>query len=416
MWTPGGSEPFCALHEELLTEFASADAALSGSSLQCGIGADAEFTQALLGGIAAGNPPDFSMVWESPVPLGMQGAFLPLDDYMKTSKNLGIENWPEGMLKTCRFKGATYGVPITAGIYGIWYNEEMLEAKGLKSDRVSFPKTWDEMRKLSKEFTKWDGDRLEIAGFMPPREAETIPIWSALNGGRIFDADNLKYQIDSEANIQMFEYFVAWLDEEYKGDINAVDRSGAWRNIYASDDGLPPSFQLGRLAGVEAGSWGQGDIYSTTPPTFTRWNVAPHPVGPGGSGSVSGTWPNWFVVPKGAHSPEKAIAYLDYLAVDGVQRWYKRITDMPMNLKVPEVLADVVVEKRGEEFAREIAAFFRKQAQVVTPMWDSPVQSFGHDQIKLAAEKIYTKAESVKAALSTAQAAAQGELDKVMRG
>lgn len=62
----------------------------------------------------------------------------------------------------------------------------MLEAKGIPSDRASFPKTWVEMRKMSKEYTVWDGDTLKSAGFMPNRIPETMAIWSALNGGMLF--------------------------------------------------------------------------------------------------------------------------------------------------------------------------------------------------------------------------------------
>ncbi len=58
---------------------------------------------------------------------------------------------------------------MTAGVYSMWYNQDMLDAKGIPSDRASFPKTWDEMRRMSKEFTVWDGDRLVSAGFMPNR-------------------------------------------------------------------------------------------------------------------------------------------------------------------------------------------------------------------------------------------------------
>jgi hypothetical protein len=75
-----------------------------------------------------------------------------------------------------------------------------------------------------------------------------------------------------------------------------------------------------------------------------------------------------------------------------------------------------LVEKRGQEVADDITAFLGEQAAIVTPMWNSPVQSFYTDQIARATEKIYTKAASVKDALSEAQAATQAELDRVLAG
>lgn len=417
MWTPGGSAEFCAVHDELLQQFARSGSAGAGADLQCGLGANAEYTQALLAGIASGNPPDISMLWDTPVTLGAQGAFMPLDEAMASSRNLGAANWPANLLKTCQFRGKTYGVPITAGAYGIWYNQEMFEAKGIKSDRASFPKTWAELRRLSKEFTQWRGDRLEVAGFMPPRQPEPMPIWSALNGTQIFDEAAMRYTIDSDRNVEMFTFFLDWLNEEYKGDVNAVDRSGHFKTIDPSDSalGLPPAFQSGRQAGLQAGSWVMGDLYAFIPPVFERWNVAQHPLGPSGQTVVSGTWPNWFVVPKGTSNFAEAVAYLDYLSVDGAERWYSRVPDLPVNLKVKPSVPAVVKAKRGEAFARDITDFFLAQSRISTPMWNSPAQSFGQDQLARAIEKIYTKAATVKDALATAQAASQAELARVLK-
>ena len=140
VWLPGGSDLFCKIHTGLLESF-SAQAALGSATTVCGLGQDTEFTQALIGSITAGNPPDISMLWDSPVSLGAQGAFMPLDDMMKGSQ-IPIETWPAGLLSSCQFKGVTYGLPVTAGVYSMWYNEELFEAKGIPSDRASFPKTW----------------------------------------------------------------------------------------------------------------------------------------------------------------------------------------------------------------------------------------------------------------------------------
>ena len=281
LWLPGGSDLFCKIHTGLLEGF-SAGAGLGPATTVCGLGQDTEFTQALIGSITAGAPPDISMLWDSPVSLGAQGAFMALDDMMKGSK-IDISTWPSGLLSSCQFKGATYGLPVTAGVYAMWYNEEMLEAKGIPSDRASFPKTWVEMRKLSKEFTVWDGDNLKSAGFMPNRIPETMAIWSALNGGMLFDEANLKYMLDSEQNVEMMSFFLEWLDEEYKGDVNLIDRSGNFREGYADGNtGVGPAFREGRQAGLMSGSWLMGDIYADPAPTFTRWNSGAEPGRPVG--------------------------------------------------------------------------------------------------------------------------------------
>ncbi len=415
LWLPGGSDLFCKIHTGLLDGF-SAGANLGPATTVCGLGQDTEFTQALIGSITAGAPPDISMLWDSPVSLGAQGAFIPLDDMMKGSK-IPIETWPAGLMASVQFKGVTYGLPVTAGVYSMWYNEEMFEAKGIPSDRASFPKTWVEMRKLSKEFTVWDGDDLKSAGFMPNRVPETMAIWSALNGGMLFDEANLKYLLDSEQNIEMMSFFLEWLDEEYKGDVNLIDRSGNFREAYADGAiGVGPAFREGRQAGLMSGSWLLGDIYADPVPVFTRWNLAPNPTGPSGTASVSGTWPNWFVIPVGSKNPQAAFDYLAYLAVEGAVEWYQQIPDVPTNSQVKLEPPTSLIERRGAEFADDLTAFLGTQAAIVTPMWNSPSQSFGNDQMARAMEKIFTKAASVQDALADAQTAAQGELERVMAG
>ena len=415
LWLPGGSDLFCKIHTGLLDSF-SAKAGLGAASTVCGLGQDTEFTQALIGSITAGNPPDISMLWDSPVSLGAQGAFMPLDEMMKGSQ-IPIETWPAGLLSSCQFKGATYGLPVTAGVYSMWYNEELFEAKGIPSDRASFPKTWADLRKLSKEFTEWDGDTLKVAGFMPNRVSETMAIWSALNGGMLFDEANLKYVLDSEQNIEMMNFFVDWFEEEYKGDVNLIDRSGNFRDGYADGNtGMGPAFREGRQAGMQSGSWLMGDIYADPVPVFTRWNLAPNPYGPSGTASVSGTWPNWFVIPVGSKNAQAAFDYLSFLAVEGSVEWYQQIPDVPTNSQVKLKAPTGLVENRGQEFADDLSTFLGAQAAIVTPMWNSPVQSFGNDQVARAIEKIYTKAQPVKEALAEAQAASQAELERVLAG
>ncbi len=415
LWLPGGSPLFCDIHTSLLTGF-STTAGLNAPTTICGLGQDTEFTQALIGSIASGNPPDISMLWDSPVALGAQGAFMALDDMMAGSR-ISIDTWPAGLLSSCQFKGQTFGLPVTAGVYSMWYNEELFEAKGISSARADFPKTWADMRALSKEFTVWDGDTLASAGFMPPRVPETMAIWSALNGGMLYDEANLRYTIDSEQNIEMMSFFLDWLDEEYKGDVNLIDRSGNFKDGYpAPDTGLGPAFREGRFAGMQSGSWLMGDIYGDPAPVFERWNLAAHPTGPSGTASVSGTWPNWFVIPVGSKNPQAAFDYLSYLSTEGVVEWYQQIPDVPTNSQVEAKSPQSLIDRRGQEFADDVTAFLGEQAAVVTPMWNSPVQGFGADQVARALEKIYTKAAPVAESLADAQAAAQAELERALAG
>lgn len=412
-WTPGGSGPFCEGFGEIAANYEAAHPGITLGETQCGTG-EQNYNEVLLARIAAGNPPDATVLWTNPASFAVRGALEPLDELMAASVNSQIENWPENVLASCQYQGQTYGLPATAGTYAVNYNQEWFDKEGIPSDRASFPKTWTELRALSKQLTYWNGDTLETMGALPkPSDAVEFAIISASNGGTIYDAANNKYTIDSDQNVEMMDFFVSWLDEDFKGDWQKVLQSGNWSEITV--DGKPPKFQEGKLAMDRTGFWITGEFYAHIEPTFTNWDSAAYPMGPSGTAVTSGYWPNWLVIPKGTKHVKEAFDYLDYMCVDGIKVWFDKIPDLPTNKKVPLLIPQIAVDKRGEAFAEDITQFFRGLLDIATPMWTSPVADFGNDQINQAIEKIMYKQSTPKDALAEAQSAAQDELDRVLK-
>lgn len=416
-WTPGGSAAYCANFNTISAGFMAKNPEIKVADAQCGAG-EQNFTEVLLARIAAGNPPDTTIIWESPVSMAVIGALEPLDDLMKTSQYSQVENWPTGVLASCQYQGKTYGLPTAAGTYGVYYNAGLFEKKGISAKREDFPKTWDDLRKLSKEFTVWDGDTLKSAGFLPTAiENVELNVYSALNGSQFYDGANNKFTIDSEQNIEMMQYFLDWLNEEYKGDINAVNTSGNWA-FYTDSNGRPPEFNNGNFAIKSDGFWVSGDMYGAeVKPEAENWNVVQYPVGPSGSDTKSGYWPNWMAIPKGAKKRDEAFKYMDYMSAEGIITWFEAVPDMPTNknVAIDTLMPKKVAEMRGEDFAKDVMMFFYNQLNVATPMWTSPVQNFANDQITRMIEQVYTKAATPQEALAEAQKACQTELEKKLQ-
>lgn len=409
-WTPGGGGDFCTALDNIARDFEKHHPTMAIAETQCGTG-EQEFNEVLLARLAAGNPPDATILWTSPAALAVRGSLLPLDELMRRAQYAQADNWPPAVLASCRFEGKTYGLPVTAGSCGIWYNRDMFARRGIPTGRDNFPKTWDELRRLSREFTFWKGDTLEIVGFMPWHVAEDLPIWSALNGSQLYDATNRRYTVDSEANVAMMAYALDWLNQEYKGDFAKVNRSGNWEGYEI--EGRQPAFIDQRQAMFLTYSWNM-NLKVHTQSAYT-WDMARFPVGPGGSKPVGGYWPNWLVIPKGSRHVEQAFTWLDYMSGVGVQAWFRDFPDLPANRTVPRhLLPTALVNGKGREFAHDIMNFFRDQLNMATPMWDSPVQDFATDQIRRALEHIMHKVSTPKHALAEAQKACQGALDKVL--
>ncbi len=416
-WTPGGSATYCQNFNEISKAFAQEYPGLTVADAQCGAG-DQNFLEVLLARVAAGNPPDTTILWDAPVSLAVRGALEPLDDLMQASKYSQADAWPPGVLASCQWQGQTYGLPVAAGTYAVYYNAGLFEKKGISARREDFPKTWDELRRLSKEFTVWEGDTLKSVGFLPTAiDTVELNVFAALNGSQFYDADNNRFTIDSEQNIEMMQYFLDWLSEEYRGDVNVINSSANW-GFYTDGNGRPPEFQNGNMAVKSDGFWVAGDMYSAeVKPEAQNWNVAQYPVGPSGSGTKSGYWPNWMVIPKGAKRREDAFKYMDYMSAVGILTWFEAIPDLPTNKNVDltRLVPKKVAEMRGEEFAKDVLMFFSGQLEVATPMWTSPVQNFANDQITRMMEQVYTKKASPRDALAEAQKACQAELEKVLR-
>jgi ABC-type glycerol-3-phosphate transport system substrate-binding protein len=144
--------------------------------------------------------------------------------------------------------------------------------------------------------------------------------------------------------------------------------------------------------------------------------VAQFPVGPSGTTTVSGYWPNWLVIPKGSKQPAEAFKYLDYMTVDGIKVWFANIPDMPANKQAPtDLVPQLTAQKRGDAFALDLTNFFRKQLDIATPMWTSPIQDFSNDQLNRAIEQILHKTATPKDALAEAQQASQAKLEETLK-
>ena len=415
-WLPGGSDPFCQGFRTVADAFAASGSGVTVEEVLCGVADDEDFNERLLANLAAGTPPDAVVIWSPPVVMASLGALEPLDDLMAASKNSKVENWPEGVLASCRWDGQIYGLPATASSYAIFYNEELLESKGIPSGRDDFPKTWDDLKALSAEFVRWDGDTLVSAGMIPPYDAVEAAIWSATNGGVLYDAESRQVRLNSDENIEMLDFGLQWLNEQYKGDWVAMDASGNYLGGgYVDELGRPPAFQSGNHLAMVGGFWVAADMYGVELAGWERWNVAGFPVGPSGASTASGFWPNWCAIPRGAPNPEASFAWLDYLVVEGMSTWFSQVPDIPTNRLAPDDLfPQSVADQRGDEFATDITRFFTAQLDVAAPMWTCPVQDFMHDQLYTAISAVMLKDATPKEAMDAAQETTQAELDSLL--
>jgi multiple sugar transport system substrate-binding protein len=312
----------------------------------------------------------------------------------------------EAPLGSCQWDGKTYGLPASAGAGCIFINKAKFEEQGISTKREDFPTTWDGLKELSTEFIVWEGEELKQAGFIPWTSGWLKPMWSQLNGGKLFDAQNVQYVLDSEQNVEWLEYWVKWLDDQYGGDIEQLNLYGAWGDVYPES-----AFQLEQCAIDISGSWAVTDAGIPF-----EWEVLKFPVGPSGSKSTTGFWPNWFVVPKEAANLQESFLLAEYFCTQGWVTWYKQVMDTPAWKNFPEgVLTEKLVDDVGMERGQEIHDFFADYLVDACEMWNSPIEDFANDALDSAIDEILHKTKTPIEALKEAQGIVQAKLDEELQ-
>jgi multiple sugar transport system substrate-binding protein len=364
-----------------------------------------EYIEVLLARIAAGNPPDTITLWTPPSQFGARGSLLEIDDRMVGAKWATPDAFFEGPLKSCQWQGKTYGLPASAGAGCIFINVPKFEEMGVSTNREDFPKTWDELKALSEQFVIWEGDELKQAGFVPWTDGWLKPVWSELNGGKLYDVDANRYVLDSEQNIEWLSEWVKWLDDQYGGDIETLNLYGNWSDVYPDS-----AFQLEQSAMATSGSWACTDAEIPF-----EWEVVKLPVGPSGSTSKTGFWPNWWAIPKGVPHPDEGFLFSEYLCTQGWVTWYKAVMDTPAWKDFPaDVLTQKLVDDMGQEKAEEIHNFFAEYLEDAAGMWNSPVEDFASDTLDAAIDEVLHKTKPPAEALAEAQALIQANLEETL--
>lgn len=366
-----------------------------------------DYIEVLLARIAAGNPPDTITLWSPPSQFGARGSLLDIDDRMANAKWAKPDAFFEGPLKSCQWRGKTYGLPASAGAGCIFINVAKFEEKDISANREDFPTTWDELQALSDQFTEWDGDELKQAGFIPWTASWLKPVWSELNGGKIFDVEAERYAIDSEQNTEWLTHWVNWLNDQYGGDIEQLNLYGNWGGVYGDS-----AFQLAQSAMAMSGSWACTDAEIPF-----EWEVVKFPAGPSGSELVTGFYPNWWAVPKGAPSPDEGFLFSEYLCTQGWVTWYKAVMDTPAWRDFPEdVVTDKLVDMVGRERALEIHAFFAAYLEDAAGMWNSPIEDFASDVLDATIDEVLHQTKPPAQALAEAQEQIQARLEETLAG
>lgn len=363
------------------------------------------FNEVILMRMASGDPPDCILHYSAPIAYAARGTCQAVDDLMDVHPMGNKDAFEPAALEQLMWDGKTWGLPLNGSQTAMWYNLDVLEAKGLPIDRDSFPKTLDELMEWSAIVNEWAGDTMTSIGAAPWASNWSWPGKMVAAGGLLWDGAT--YTINDPKNAELIEYWIAWIEAQYKGDVDLLASQGSLNSPYP--EGL---FGLGVQAICDDGLW----ALSHTPPDI-RYEVGPMPTGLSGTRPATSNWPNLMFIPTGAAHTKEAFELCAYYATEGQIEWWNRWSDVPYWLDFPTDVAPAdLIARVGEEKAFELTQFARDYSEEIVVQWNSPVEDFATDEIFRAVDSALHKQQPVQAALDAAQELVMAKLQEVVSG
>ena len=228
-----------------------------------------------------------------------------------------------------------YGIPNTADVRALYYNEDLLERAGLidADGKPRPPRNWDELREYTLKLTARD-ERGNIArlGFAPLYGQGFLYHYGWLNGGEFMTADGRTCTLDDPRVVDALRYVVSVYD-----GLGGVERVDSFRSTFQSGE-LDP-FLNGKVAMKIDSDFFQSIIGEHAPGLRFRVAVMPAPQGKKPLAWAAGF--SW-AIPRGAKNPEMAFEFIRFLMTDRV--WQLRAT-----------VESRVAASRGRHFIPELA-------------------------------------------------------------
>ena len=337
---------------------------------------------------------------------------------MQPSAYSNVNAWPSQLLGAATSQGKTYGLPIMLAPSAMYYNAGAFEKKGLSAKREDFPKTLDDLKRVSKTFTTWSGDSLGSAGFLPGLNGSDLPLWFALNGGGMFDVANNKYVINQERNAEILQFILDWYRDEYHG-VAAKARDTVGFQSQNTFFETPQAFQRGALAMTTASIVASEQLARQPLATEAKnWNVAAYPIGPSGNNAVTFGLTAWVVLPKNAKHREDVFKYVDYVGGKGMtdSLAFDFGVFIPGNKAIVQPQGSKALEQaRGEAFAADWLAFFLKQRDSTTVFDTSPIAGFASDVLGLQMDDVIRGKTAAREALNQTQKICQERFEKIVK-
>lgn len=402
--------------------------------------------QRILCGVAGGDPPDVVFFdrfavgeWASRKAFMSLQAFYEEDLAARPDDLLTLrqEKFYPPCWDEATYQGELFAVPADTDNRALYYNLDYLEKYAAQlipigcvdpndPSKVGPPRTWEQLRQCCEILTERDASgKLQRVGFIPNFGNSWLYIYGWLNGATFMTSDGRTCLLDSEEIVEALAYMTDLYD--VMGGAEVVN------GFQSSQEGgdLDP-FLTGKIAMKIDGDPYIGQIVNMRPDFRFGVALAPAPEGKQQLGWCGG----WcWVIPRGAKHPRAAWDFIKYMAS---QDAFKVRADATVQANaatggvyVPTISAQKdITEWAMEHYLYSDPAISGKFKDAMRVFVDAmpyskyrPVTAVGQllwdQQVRAMQNGIYKKYDkndtylNARIALENADAAVQGELDRI---
>lgn len=239
------------------------------------------------------------------------GVVEPLDEYV--TEDFDTEDFEKPMLEAFQVDGKTYGFPKDYSTLALFYNKKMFEEAG-----VEVPKTWDELREVSKALTK-EG----VYGFGVAPELARLYHIAQASGGDVVKEDKANF-----ASPEIVEALKPIVDQhlEDKTSAQASEVGANWGG---------EMFGQQKAAMVIEGNWAIPFLEDTFPDV--EYGTAELPAVNGEKGTMAYTV--GYVMNAASEKKEASWKLISYLTgKEGMETWTSKGFALPTRKSVAEKL------------------------------------------------------------------------------
>jgi ABC-type glycerol-3-phosphate transport system substrate-binding protein len=353
--------------------------------------------------IAGGNPPDVAGIWPEDIPqFAIQGAVVPLDDFIKEAKINKADYYP-GTWSYFEYRGHIWGLPSTNRTPALYYNADLFKEVGLNPDRP--PKTLEELDKYNDKLTKI-GPKGEIIrmGYIPWYRYPGPWGLGRIFGGEDFDPEKNKWILD-EGYEKAFSWALTYAKKfGYK---NILD----FQASFGATAGADEPFLMNRVAIEYDTPFRIGWIKLYKPKLSLRLYPS-YPQVPGGPTNYCFQYADALIIPKNAKHPKEAWEFIKYYnSREGQLLMNIGSSQLPV-LKELANSSDFLKKSTLAPYTKVFVTTMNQKKVITTPK--SPNERKFETWINDAFQEVLYERKSPKDALDELRTKLQNDLDELL--